>query len=290
MLEMKFCRLIINGDDFGASEEVNEAVILAHRRGILTSASLMVSGRACEHAINLAKENPLLAVGLHVTLVDGRSVLHPSQIPHVADNNGTFQGDPALAGLRYFFCRSARHELFNEIAAQFEKFSQSGLRFAHVDSHCHMHVHPVVLDAIVKIAENYRIKRIRVPADDFFSAHPFLKSPLFAAGYALVFKLLTATMKRKLRRRGFIFPRRVYGNLLTGNMSLEYVLSLLDRLPPGASEIYFHPALPAKPSTQDAGQLQRFRELCILLHPKALSKIQRLGIIPSTYFDLEKDA
>ncbi len=108
-----------------------------------------------------------------------------------------------------------------------------------------MHVNPVVLDAIVDVAESYGIKRMRVPADDFFSALPFLKSPLFSAGYALVFKILTARMKQKLTRRGFVFPHRVYGNLLTGNMSLEYVLSLLEGLPPGTSELYFHPALPS---------------------------------------------
>jgi hypothetical protein len=96
-------------------------------------------------------------------------------------------------------------------------------------------------------------------------------------------------MNRKLRRRGFIFPQRVYGNLLTGNMSIEYVLSLLDSLPQGTSEIYFHPALPCSPSTYDAKQLQRFREFSILIDPDVRSKIERLGIIPSTYFDLETD-
>ena len=286
---MKPRRLIINGDDFGASREVNEAVILAHRRGILTSASLMVSGRACEHAVILAKENPGLAVGLHVTCADGRPVLRPSEIPHVAGKNGTFPSDPAMAGLQYFFCRSARKDLFNEIAAQFEKFSQSGLIFSHVDSHCHLHVHPVIFDAVAEISERYRIKRVRVPADSFFSALPFLGSPLPAAGYALVFKLLTGRMKRKLRKRGFIFPQRVYGNLLTGNMSIEYVLSLLDSMPQGTSEIYFHPALPCSPPTHDARQLQRFRELSILIDPYVRSKIELLGIVPSTYFDLEKD-
>ncbi|MGA2400893.1 MAG: hopanoid biosynthesis-associated protein HpnK [Syntrophobacteraceae bacterium] len=287
---MKFRRLIINGDDFGSSGEVNEAVILAHRRGILTSASLMVCGEAFEHAVTLAKENPRLAVGLHVTCADGRPVLRSSEIPHVAGKNGAFPSDPAMAGLRYFFCRSARRELFDEIAAQFERFSRSGLNFSHVDSHCHMHVHPVVLDAIVEIAGRYRIKRVRVPADSFFSALPFLQSPLFAAGYALIFKLLTGRMKRSLRRRGFCFPQRVYGNLLTGKMSLKYVLALLDSLPQGVSEIYFHPALPCSPSADNAGQLQRFRELEILIDPAVHSKIERLRIIPSTYFDLEKDS
>jgi hopanoid biosynthesis associated protein HpnK len=286
---MRPCRLIINGDDFGASEEINEAIILAHRNGILTSTSLMVSGPAFEHAVNLAKENPLLAVGLHVTLVAGSAVLPSSQIPHMATQNGTFPPDPALAALRYFFSLGAREEISKEITAQFKKFSQTGLHFSHVDSHCHMHVNPVVLNAIVKIAEDFRIKRIRVPADDFFAALPFLKSP-FAAGYALVFKLLTARMKKMLVGKGFIFPGRVYGNMMTGAMNLEYVLSVLDRLPEGATEIYFHPLLPSCASIQDTGRLQQFRELCILLDSKAQAKIRRLGIIPSTYFDLEKDA
>jgi len=281
-------RLIINGDDFGSSRQVNEAVILAHRRGVLTSASLMVSGRAYEHAVALAKDNPGLAVGLHVTCADGYPVMHPSEIPHVAGNNGTFPANPALAGLRYFFGRNARRELFNEVVAQFEKFSRSGLAFSHVDSHCHLHVHPVVLDTIVEISEMYGIKRVRVPSDCFFAALPFLPSPLVPAGYALVFKLLTARMKRKLRRRGFIFPQRVYGNFLTGAMSLEYVLSLLKGLPRGDSEIYFHPALPSSPLNDDTGKLQQFRELSILVNPDVRSKIDLFQIILSTYFDLDK--
>jgi hopanoid biosynthesis associated protein HpnK len=283
-------RLIINGDDFGSSREVNEAVILAHRRGILTSASLMVSGGAFEHAVTLAKENPSLAVGLHVTCAHGCPVLPPSEIPHVVDKNGDFPSNPATAGLRYFFCRSARQELFNEIAAQFEKFSRSGLSFSHVDSHCHMHVHPVILDAIIAISARYGVKKARIPADSFFSAAPFLHSLLLSAGYALVFKLLTGRMKRRLKREGFIFPERVYGNLLTGKMSLEYVLSLVKNLPQGAGEIYFHPAMPGSPEhAYEAGQLQRIRELSILIDSDLRSRIDGLGIILSTYFDLEKD-
>ena len=250
----------------------------------------MVSGEAFEHAVTLAKENASLAVGLHVTCAAGRPVLRPSKIPHVAGKNGSFPSDPALAGLRYFFSRRARQELFAEIDAQFERFCESGLSFSHVDSHCHMHVHPVVLDAIVQSAERYCIKRLRVPADNFFAARPFLQSQIFAAGNAFIFKLLTGRMKRLVRSRGFRFPQRVYGNMLTGSMSLEYVLSLLDGLPPGLSEIYFHPALPCSPSADDTRQMQRFRELRILIDPAVHSKIERLRVIPSTYFDLEKDS
>jgi hopanoid biosynthesis associated protein HpnK len=277
-------RLIVNGDDFGSSREVNEAVILAHRRGILTSTSLMVSGAAFEHAVTLAQDNPGLAVGLHLTLVDGRPLMRPWEIPHVAGKNGAFPSNSTRAGLYYFLCRRARGELLHEIEAQFEKFAQSGLSFSHVDAHRHLHMHPVVLDAIIEIARRYGVKRVRVPADSLFSALPFLSSAPLAGGYALLFKLLTGSMKRKLRRQGFIFPGRVYGHLLTGKMSREYVLSLLDDVPRGFSELYLHPSL--RCSEKDE---QRFRELSILMDPGVRSKIDRLGIILSTYSDLEKD-
>jgi predicted glycoside hydrolase/deacetylase ChbG (UPF0249 family) len=74
-------RLIVNADDFGASPEINAAVIRAHREGILTSASLMVGGAAFEEAVALAREHPTLGIGLHLTLVCGRPVLPPQQIP-----------------------------------------------------------------------------------------------------------------------------------------------------------------------------------------------------------------
>jgi chitin disaccharide deacetylase len=277
-------RLIVNGDDFGSSREVNEAIILAHRRGILTSASLMVSGTAFEHAVALARDSPGLAVGLHLTLVDGRPVMRPLEIPHLTGKDGAFPSDPARAGLHYFLHPGARRELFNEIEAQFEKFARSGLRFSHVDAHCHLHLHPVVLDAIVDVGRTYGIRRVRVPADDLASALPFVRSAPSAGGHDLLFRLLTGRMKRKLRRQGFLFPGRVYGNLLTGRMSREYVLSLLDGVPRGFSELYFHPCL--SDSARDA---QRSRELSILMDPGVREKIDRLGIVLSTYFDLEED-
>lgn len=278
-------RLIVNGDDFGSSREVNEAVILAHRRGILTSTSLMVGGAAFEHAVTLAKDNPHLAVGLHLTLVDGRPVLRPLEIPHVAGKDGAFRSNPARAGLYYFVSPRARGELVHEIEAQFERFAQSGLRFSHVDAHCHLHVHPVVLKAVVALARRYGVRRVRVPADSFSCARPFLSSASRAGGYALLFKLLTGRMKRKLRRQGFVFPERVYGHLLTGQMSREYVLALLDGVPRGFSELYFHPSVSG---CEEEGQ--RCRELSILMDPDVRSKIERLGIVLSTYSDLEKDS
>ena len=68
-------KLIVTADDFGAAREVNEAVELAHTRGILTAASLMMSGAAVGDAVARARRLPALRVGLHLVLVDGAPVL-----------------------------------------------------------------------------------------------------------------------------------------------------------------------------------------------------------------------
>ena len=61
--------LIVTADDFGLAEPVNEAVEIAHTRGILTCASLMVSGRAVADAVKRARKLPDLKVGLHVVQI-----------------------------------------------------------------------------------------------------------------------------------------------------------------------------------------------------------------------------
>ena len=83
-------RLIVNGDDFGLTAEVNRGIIRAHREGILTSTSLMVTSPAVEQAVLLARETPSLAVGLHLVLVQGRAALPPSARGSVARRDGSF--------------------------------------------------------------------------------------------------------------------------------------------------------------------------------------------------------
>jgi chitin disaccharide deacetylase len=81
--------LIVTADDFGASLEVDEGVEMAHRCGILTAASLMVSGRDAADAVKRARLMPSLRIGLHVVLVEGRPMLPPlHHLPSVRAGNG----------------------------------------------------------------------------------------------------------------------------------------------------------------------------------------------------------
>jgi predicted glycoside hydrolase/deacetylase ChbG (UPF0249 family) len=72
--------IIITGDDFGLALPVNEAIVRAHYNGVLTTASLMVGSKFVEDAVKRAKESPSLKVGLHIVVVEGKSVLSPDTI------------------------------------------------------------------------------------------------------------------------------------------------------------------------------------------------------------------
>src|SRR5947209_6331903 len=81
--------LIITADDFGLSMAVNEAVEEAHRKGVLTCASLMVTGEAAADAVRRARKMPKLGVGLHLALLDAPSALLPSEIPDLVEADGS---------------------------------------------------------------------------------------------------------------------------------------------------------------------------------------------------------
>ena len=81
-------RLIITADDYGAAPEVNQAVERAHKDGVLTAASLMVSGAAAADAVARARALPRLRVGLHLVLVDGKPVLDPHAQGVARDHEG----------------------------------------------------------------------------------------------------------------------------------------------------------------------------------------------------------
>ena len=95
-------RLIVNADDFGRSSSINQAVVRAHRDGILTTASLMVNEPAFAEAVALAKENPRLGVGLHLTLLCGHATLSAEKIPGLVNAQNQFSDNPVAVGLRYF--------------------------------------------------------------------------------------------------------------------------------------------------------------------------------------------
>jgi len=59
--------LIINTDDYGYSKAINLGVIESFRNRILSSTTMMVNMPGFYHGVDLAKENPELGIGVHLT-------------------------------------------------------------------------------------------------------------------------------------------------------------------------------------------------------------------------------
>ena len=269
-------RLIVNADDFGRSESINQAVIRAHREGILTTASLMVNEPGFAEAVALARENPKLGVGLHLTFLCGRSALGPEKIPGLVDERGEFPDSPAATGFRYFFSRGLREQLREEIHAQFERFRSTDLLLDHVNGHLHMHLHPAVFGILMEDAKKLGIRRMRLTRDPFWvDAWLARGRRVYRASHAVIFGLLSWRAQTGFQRHNLRHTDRVFGLLEDTRVDEAYIKRLLRVLPVGDSELYSHPSL------------DKFKhEFDALVSPAVKEQVREFGIQLIRYQDL----
>jgi hopanoid biosynthesis associated protein HpnK len=270
-------RLIVNADDFGGSHSINEAVIRAHREGILTSASLMVNEASCGEAVELAKQNPQLGVGLHLTLLMGRSALPPGEIPGLVNERQEFLNDPVKVGFQYFFRRSLREPLRKEIHAQFARFRATGLPLDHVNGHLHLHLHPTVFRILMEDAPTLGIEQMRLTRDPFWLDVPLARGHrLYRALHAFIYLILSRRAGAGFRKKQIRHTQKVFGLLQNARVDEAYISQLLPRLPAGDSELYSHPAL------------DNFKhEFEALISPRVKEQVKKLGIELIRYQDLD---
>ncbi|MFW7269091.1 hopanoid biosynthesis-associated protein HpnK [Gluconacetobacter sp. Hr-1-5] len=233
-------RVIISADDFGLSEEVNEAIEIAHRDGLLSTASLMVAGPAAKDAIARARRLPGLNVGLHLVVIEGPAILPPAEIPLLVDADGQLPSNQLDLGIRYFFRPDVRRQLAAEIEAQFAAFARTGLRLDHANAHKHMHLHPTVGKYLIESGLRHGLQAVRVPLEP--------PEPLIAAGTyndsmgSAALRQWTGVLRHQAHKAGLRTNDWCFGIAWSGHMTADRVAALAAHLPEGLSEIYFHPA------------------------------------------------
>ena len=273
-------KLIVTADDFGAAREVNEAVEIAHTRGILTAASLMMSGAAVDDAVARARRLPTLRVGLHLVLVDGTPVLPPAAIPDLVDRDGRFPCALARAGANVFFRRGARRQLAAEIDAQFDAFERTGLALDHVNAHHHFHLHPTVGALVLDIGARRGLRALRVPLeprDVVARADP--STPIRGDWRAIACAKL---LRRRARRRRIMTPANVFGIAWSGALTRTRLEGLLRHLPAGVNEIYAHPATHDRFAGAIAGHAD---ELAALVDPGIAALVRSSDLSIGGYSD-----
>ena len=243
-------RLIVNADDFGRARGVNRGILRAHRDGIVTAATLMVSAPATDDAARIARDVPTLDVGVHLTLTYGRPISDPAAVASLVEPDGSFPRVPsAFLGTG----RADRDEALAEYRAQVARAgSLLGRRPTHLDSHHWLHDEPALEWAITTLARETGMA-VR-PHDDA------QRDRLRAAGIPTVDHY----------RRDFQHE---------GHVDVATIERILADLGDGVSELGCHPGEPDPElaATSSYASL-RADELATLTDPRTKAAVARNGI------------
>ncbi len=232
-------RLIVNADDFGLHEMINDGIIQAYRQGCVTSTTLVAGGNAFEHAVRLSERCPTLGVGVHLTLVGSRPVSQHN-IGSLLNRNGSFWDDYLTFTRHYLQGRINTAHIETELSCQLQKTVAHGINISHLDSHQHLHVLPGFPRIVSRLARKFGVTKIRIPAEPIFlfyaTNHSWRKS--------LNRTLLTTCaqgVRSQYQSNGLRSPEHFFGMLSGGQTTEPALLSIIDQLPNGTSEIMVHP-------------------------------------------------
>ena len=231
-------QLIINADDLGLTPGVNRGIIRAFQAGIVTSASLLVTGSAFEEAVALARQNPELDVGLHLAVVEERAVLGREVLPTLVDETGRLPRTSGEFFRRAFRKRINWDEVEREIAAQIARFQNTGLPLSHIDSHQHLHMFPPVFQIVRRLTRRMDNVWIRN------SAGPWRKSPGVLTGRwirQLGLNLTCLSARVLLGPPRQQMPDGVYGFEVSGWLTRSALEQILRKIPDGLYELICHP-------------------------------------------------
>ncbi|MGI6781413.1 MAG: chitin disaccharide deacetylase [Acholeplasmataceae bacterium] len=139
--------LIVNADDFGMSKGVNYGIIEAHKNGIVTSTTMMITMPEVNHAIELARKTPTLKMGLHLNMTLGQSLTNCQTL---VNNHNMFFKPIENPDYKKF----SEEEIYLEFKAQYNMFLEKvGMKPTHFDSHLYAHhIYPQAKRAIMRLA------------------------------------------------------------------------------------------------------------------------------------------
>ena len=277
-------QLIVNADDFGLHPLINAGIIKGHQEGFITSTSLMPSAPCWQEAVRLAKENPRLGIGVHLTLVGGvPSVLHKEQVSSLLDDDGLFLPDYVAFAKRYYSGAVKKAELEAELRAQLERALSCGVNITHIDSHQHTHVLPGINSLVLKLSNEYNIIRVRIPKEGYLFTGGFQTGVGRLIGRSgLSFCADMAALRAD--SLGLRHPQHFYGMLAGGHLNAQLIANILRQLPEGVSEIMTHPGLDSAALGKAFSWQYHWREeLDAYLDAGNKALLKELGIEPVSF-------
>jgi predicted glycoside hydrolase/deacetylase ChbG (UPF0249 family) len=279
--------LIVNADDLGWTEGVNRGIVETHRKGLVTSTSLLANGCAFESAVTAARKNPELGIGVHLNLSDGAPKAPADQVRGLLNGDGRFEGGPESLLLRIASRSLPLDEVEREWSEQIQTIVDAGIEPTHLDGHKHVQMLPGLFEIALKLAKKHKIRAIRVAHEesklraalssgDNQNTGVVLKQGVQARGL----KLLARDAKEMAERVGIATTDYFCGIAQTGVLTRAGVEKLLTSLPDGTTEMMCHPGYVDEDLRKSDSRLQESRktELTILTDPGVRKLVATLGI------------
>ncbi len=287
-------RLIINADDLGLTAGVNRAIVEAHERGVLTSATMMANARAVEDAGARARQAGL-SVGCHVVLIGGAPLLAPQDVSSlvVADGAGARFRDGWLGFAARALCqRLDEEQIAAEVGAQIRRIQKKDVHVTHVDSHKHVHLLPAVLAPMLRAAKACGVRAVRnpfAPLKPLALAH-LARRPRLWTRYTEVRLLrhFSQEFRNAVADAGMITTDGTFGIVATGALDEELFAALVGSLPEGTWELVCHPGYcdAELRSVRTRLRESREQELRVLTSEAARRAIEAAGVELISYADL----
>lgn len=279
-------RLIVNADDFGWSEAVNEGILKAHLEGIVTSATLMTNLPDALGALELARlRAPGLGIGLHLNLTEGKPLSPLSRVAPIVDEEGKFCRGLGTLFVKASVRREVRKAIRSELEAQAAWAADHRCKPSHVDSHKHVHLHPAILQSAVDVASRHGIRAMRRTCETTLPGAGPLLPQEWDSGRRFIQRLQAGLARvgacfalRPLKRSNLLSTDWFFGIRATGGLTPRLILKLLECAPAGTGELMVHVGLAGDPSPRPT-RLFRSRpaELRALTHEEVKAGVFARG-------------
>jgi len=279
--------LIVNADDLGWTEGVNRGIAESHRKGLVTSTSLLANGPAFASALAVAAANPELGVGVHLNLSDGVPTAKPNEVPGLLNASGELEGSPESLLLRIASRSLELAQVEHEWDAQIRKVRDAGINPTHLDGHKHVQMLPGLFEIALRLAKKHSIRAIRVAHEEsklrtlLSSGREQKPGAVLKQGVqARGLKLLARDAREMADHSGLVTTDYFCGIAQTGFLTNEGVERLLKNLPDGSTELMCHPGYADEELRRTSTRLQESRqtELQILTDSRIRKLVATQGI------------
>jgi len=218
-------------DDLGMTREINKAIIHTHLAGALSGAALMMAQSGTDDAVYCARNHPTLNIGWHLHLNDSQP----------ATTDAWPWGDsPTAAGIQIGLSQKARSLMRREVARQWELFQATGLECRFINSHHHLHAHPLVYQALLDIVGTQFKGWIRL-------GQPRSFKPATVINLWRILGFIYLERRRKLS--AWRASDTLWGIDRIFKMESGEVREVMAKLPDGLHEFLFHPRTLSCPDT-----------------------------------------